>query len=140
MVKLMFAILLLSTLPAADIPAVRSDDRRSKLESFLSKYHCSVAPISEYLRAADTYGLDYRVLPAISIRETACGKSNGPRNNFWGFHQENFQTLAEGIDFLARRLMLHPLYQGKTLRDKLLKYNPRDAYPGEVLKIMRQIE
>src|SRR5437879_1566305 len=56
--------------PAArPIPALRSnpDPRVARLEKFFRRYHCP-APyhVPEYLGAADGYGLDYRLLPAIS--------------------------------------------------------------------------
>ncbi len=141
------ASLILSAAPAADIPSnlqsVQTDPRFVRLEKFFKYYRCA-APFHtiEYLRAADIYGLDYRFLPAVSIRETGCGRNAQLSNNYWGFHpgQQSFSSVASGIDFLAKRVMQHPLYKGKSLREKLFTYNPRPAYPGEVERIMRQIE
>jgi hypothetical protein len=81
-------------------------------------------------------------LPAVSIRETSCGKGAQQPNNFWGYHpgQQSFPSIAEGIEFVAQRLAEHPAYKGKTLDGKLFTYNPRAAYPGEVKRIMMQIE
>ncbi len=71
----------------ADVPAAtfKPDPRIGRLEKFFKIYHCP-APHStfEYLRAADGYGLDYRLLPAVSIRETQCGVTERQRNNRWG--------------------------------------------------------
>ncbi len=139
--------------PPADVPAnlvneiaphsSQRDPRFVRLETFFNYYRCD-APhhTSEYLRAADVYGLDYRLLPAISIRETSCGKGARQENNFWGFHpgRQSFSSVAAGIDFLAHRVMQHPAYKGKSLRDKLFTYNPFPNYPDEVVRIMRQIE
>ncbi len=123
--------------------ALQTDPRFVRLEKFFNYYRCD-APhhTSEYLRAADTYGLDYRFLPAISIRETSCGKGAKQENNFWGFHpgRQRFSSVAVGIDFLAHRVMQHPAYKGKSLRDKLFTYNPFPHYPDEVERIMHQIE
>jgi hypothetical protein len=139
----------------ADIPAVRTrpipaivwkaesglDPRIARLEKFFKIYHCPSPHHSvEYLRAADGYGLDYRLLPAVSIRETLCGVSEKQQNNHWGYHRESFTSIEEGIDFLARRLTRHPLYRGKAVRDILFTYNPLPAYPEEVRRIMQQIE
>jgi hypothetical protein len=143
---LVFSATFAADVPPAEFRIVEThptavDDRREKLERFFNRYHCARPfPITEYLRAADGHGLDYRVLPAISIRETGCGKSAGPVNNWWGFHQESFSSLREGIEFLAQRLMEHPAYRRKALLDKLFTYNPRIAYPGEIMRIMQQIE
>jgi hypothetical protein len=143
----------------ADVPAVRTtpipafvltlgseavakfDPRINRLEKFFKIYHCpSPHHIAEYLRAADGYGLDYRLLPAVSIRETRCGATGKQGNNHWGYHRESFSSIEAGIDFLARRLTQNRTYRGKTLRDKLFTYNPRRAYPEEIKQIMRQIE
>jgi hypothetical protein len=121
--------------------ASRPDPRIARLERFFRIYHCP-APLhtNTYLRAADGYGLDYRLLPAVSIRETLCGVSARRLNNRWGYHTEEFPSIEAGIDFLARRLTQHPLYKGKTLQGILFTYNPLPAYPEEVRRIMRQIE
>jgi hypothetical protein len=137
----------------ADVPAARGtsssfvsltpDPRIVRLERFFKIYHCATPYYThEYLRAADSYGLDYRLLPAISIRETQCGITAKDANNTWGYHpgRQSFPSIGMGIDFIAKRLARHPLYEGKTLKDKLFTYNPRDAYPEEVKRIMRQIE
>jgi hypothetical protein len=141
--------LVLSAATTADVPAARiklipnADPRITRLEKFFRYYHCTTPyPTSDYLRAADHYGLDYRLLPAISIRETACGVGQQRENNHWGYHadQQSFPSVADGIDFMSRRLTEHPFYRGKTLQAKLFTYNPRAAYPEEVRRIMRQID
>lgn len=145
--------LALSATSTADVSALRSrpvssfvsrpDARIARLEKFFETYHCP-APhhTSEYLRAADEYGLDYRLLPAISIRETLCGVTARQENNRWGYHpgRQSFPSIKLGIDFLAHRLTQHKLYKGKSLQEKLFTFNPRTAYPKEVERIMRQIE
>ena len=137
----MVAGLAVSATGTADVPDVKPDPRIARLETFFRSYHCP-APLHtvEYVRAADSYGLDYRLLPAVSIRETQCGKTERRRHNHWGFHQENFASVEAGIEFLARRLTRHPLYRGKTLEGILFTYNPLPAYPEEVKRIMLQIE
>ena len=118
------------------------DVRVARLERFFRKYRCP-APyhVLEYLGAADSYGLDYRLLPAISIRETGCGIAE-KENNRLGYHpgQGGFASIEAGIDFVGRRLALHRFYKGKSLQEKLYTYNPRSAYPDEILRIMQQIE
>ncbi len=138
----------------ADIPAVaystdrlkapksRPDPRIARLAEFFRAYRCP-APhhVEAYLIAADSYGLDYRLLPAISVRETTCGVTE-KENNRWGYHpgRQTFPSIEVGIDYVARQLAQNPVYMGKTLIDKLFTYNPRRTYPVEVMKIMSQIE
>ena len=135
--------------PIADIPvlkplpiAAKADPRVARLEKFFQLYGCpSPRYVTEYLEAADKHGLDYRLLPAVSIRETLCGV-NAWENNRWGYHPglQRFQSVLEGIDFMAWVLVEGEYYKGKTLEQKLLMYNHRPAYTDEVKGIMRQIE
>ena|SRR5579884_4155758 len=138
--------LALSAMGTTDIapamPPAPRDPRIERLERFFTHYNCP-APyhISDYLRAADDYDLDYRLLPAISVRETTCGLTE-QQNNRWGYHpgRQAFESIEEGIEYVARTLAEGDFYRGKSLREKLFTYNPRPAYPVEVQKIMRQIE
>jgi hypothetical protein len=128
----------------ASVPLLvyQSDPRADRLAAFFKIYHCP-APhhVQDYIRVADAYGLDYRLLPAISIRETTCGLAEKD-NNRWGYHpgRQAFPSVGEGINFLARQLAQNPPYVGKSTRQKLLTYNPRPSYPAEIEHIMRQIE
>jgi hypothetical protein len=123
------------------LPA-RIDPRAARLEKFFELYACP-APhyVGEYLKAADEHGLDYRLLPAVSIRETQCGQAQW-ENNRWGYHPglQRFPSVLVGIDFMAWVLVEGEYYKGKTLEQKLLMYNHRPAYTDEVKGIMRQIE
>jgi hypothetical protein len=118
------------------------DPRSAHLEVFFERYRCpSPLYVSDYLRIADEYDLDYRLLPAISIRETQCGV-HGKGNNWLGFHPDavTFPTPLAGIEFVGHRIAEHPYYRGKTLYQKLFMYNPYRTYPDEVQWLMRQIE
>jgi len=128
---------------AAAIKRSRIDPRAVRLSNFFKKYSCPTPNyVAEYLRIADQNELDYRLLPAISIRETQCGVHD-KGNNWLGFHPDwslTFPTPLAGIEFIGRRLAEHPFYKGKSLEKKLLTYNPYPKYPGEVLSIMQEIE
>ena len=118
------------------------DPRISRLAKLFRSYNCPEPQyISEYLRAADGYGLDYRLLPAVSIRETGCGAAERDYNR-WGYHpgRQTFPSIEAGIEHVARQLAENPLYKGKTTLGKLFTYNPLPAYPGEVARIMSQAE
>jgi hypothetical protein len=122
--------------------ASKPDPRVVRLGKLFRTYHCPEPHhIPEYLSAADGYGLDYRLLPAVSIRETLCGTME-KQNNRWGYHpgRQTFPSIEAGIDFMARQLAENPLYKGKTLQEKLYTYNPLSAYPGEVERIMRRAD
>jgi hypothetical protein len=140
--------LVLCTITIADVPprrphlTTKPDPRAVRLENFFRSYRCPVPyHVAEYLLAADTYGLDYRLLPAVSLRETLCGVAEVDHNR-WGYHpgRQSFNSIEAGIDFVARELAQGAYYKGKTLERKLFTYNPRPAYPQEIQRIMLQIE
>ena len=138
------AVLALCVNDTASLPALDpvANPRFARLERFFGRYNCPIPQhVTDYLRAADRYGLDYRLLPALSIRETHCGLQESG-NNRWGYHpgRQTFPSIEAGIDYVARQLAENPVYKGKTLPGKLYTYNPREAYPEEVRRIMRQIK
>ena len=132
----------LAPAPVFLVHAPKADPRVKRLGAFFKAHHCPEPHhVADYLRAADQYRLDYRLLPAISVRETSCGWTEKD-NNLWGYHpgRQTFESVESGIEFLSRQLAENPPYVGKELNQKLFTYNPRPAYPNEVLRIMRQIE
>lgn len=122
-------------------PPAPRDSRIAKLEAFFRSHDCP-APyhVDEYLQAADAYSIDYRLLPALSIRESTCGKYQR-MNNYWGWDsaRSGFASVETGIDFVAHRLAKGRYYKGKALEDKLHAYNPYPDYANEVLSLMREI-
>jgi len=124
-----------SSLPAPDPRSIR-------LEAFFKAYDCP-APlhVNEYLRAADSHALDYRLLPAISLVESTCGAFER-LNNRWGWDsvQSGFPSVPAGIEFITAQLAESPSYKGKTVKQKLFTYNPYKAYVRQVERLMQQIE
>jgi hypothetical protein len=104
--------------------------------------------------AADEYGLDPYLLPAIAMRETTGGKNlcqnpKGKMNAFgWGSCKIGFDSHEEAIERVALNLAgENPktafAYKGKTLKEKLESYNPPSAKPGyakQVISIMEDIQ
>jgi len=113
-----------------------------RLEAFFDRYQCPQPHYtSDYLIAADTYALDYRLLPAISVRESTCGQYTRG-NNHWGWNSARsvFRSVPDGIDYISRQLTQRPIYKRQTLMGKLWVYNPIPTYPGEVRKLMKEID
>jgi hypothetical protein len=126
-----------STLPVRD-----PDPRSVRLEAFFKAYDCpGPLHVQEYLRAADSHALDYRLLPAISLVESTCGAFER-LNNRWGWDsvQSGFPSVPAGIDYITEQLAENPRYKGKTVREKLFTYNPYKGYVRQVERLMRQIE
>ncbi|MBZ5604392.1 MAG: hypothetical protein LAO79_18980 [Acidobacteriia bacterium] len=128
---------------AADtLPTPPPDTRSKHLQAFFEAYNCPPPLLtSEYIAVADAYGLDYRLLPAVSVRESTCGQ-HARYNNRWGWDsaRTGFASLRHGIRFIARQLAFGRYYQGKTLDEKLHAYNPNPKYPGEIRSLMREID
>lgn len=132
------------TVVASDsaLPAPSTDPRSERLEAFFKAYDCP-APlhVDDYLRAADSHELDYRILPAISLVESTCGAYQR-KNNRWGWDsaQTGFPSVPAGIDYITEQLAENPHYKGKTIQEKLFTYNPYPQYVRQVERLMQQIE
>ena len=124
------------------LPPRGPDPRGQRLEAFFKAYDCpGPFHVQEYLRAADTHALDYRILPAISLVESTCGAFER-MNNRWGWDsvQSGFESVPAGIDYITAQLAENPKYKGKTVKEKLFTYNPYPAYVRQVERLMQQIE
>jgi hypothetical protein len=138
---LLMGILAVGLARAANAPAQPADERRMKLQTFFESYQCP-APyyVEDYLREADKNAIDYRLLPAISVRESTCGRY-ARLNNHWGWDsaRSGFASVKAGIRYLARTLALGPKYKDKTVDGKLKIYNPNLQYVAEVMHLMDEI-
>ena len=111
--------------------------------------------------AAEKYDLDWKLIPAIAMRETTGGKKACPitykktgdirytYNVFgWGScsikfesYEEAFETLARNLSGNNPRTAYH--YSGKTTVEILKSYNPPSVvkdYSAQVIKIMDAID
>lgn len=125
------------------------DTRAQRIEAYFGKWNLPLAEHSEFLvEMADKYNLDWRLLPAIGMRETTGGKFACYNNPFgWGSCKIKFDTFEEAIETLARNLAgenprTEMYYKDKTTEEKLHFYNGTviKTYVREVVKIMDRIE
>lgn len=124
------------------------DNRAEVLDSYFDDREMPLAGYGEeFIRAADEYGIDWRLLPAIGVRESSGGKQMCGNNPFgWGSCTlSNFESIEEAIDRVAWNLGGHnpnttTYYSGDTY-DKLWSYNGTvlATYPDEVIAIMETI-
>jgi hypothetical protein len=127
---------------ASDSTLPLRDPRIMRLEAFFKAYDCpGPLHVQEYLQAADSHALDYRLLPAISLVESTCGAFER-RNNRWGWDstQSGFESVPAGIDYITAQLAENPKYKGKSVKEKLFTYNPFPQYVRQVERLMREIE
>jgi hypothetical protein len=127
---------------AGDAAVPRADLRIAKVEAFFRLYGCPEPfRARNYVQAADAHQIDYRLLPALSVRESLCGK--GARlNNYWGWNsaRSGFASVETGIDFVSGELANGKYYRGKSLDQKLHAYNHRFKYAMEVQLLMKRME
>lgn len=122
-------------------------ERAERLNTYFAKRDMPLAGYGEqFVRVADTYKLDWRLLPAIGVRESSGGKHLMNKNPFgWGSAKIPFKDFDEAIVEVTKHLAgAYPstakYYKDKTLERKLWYYNGSvmPAYTGEVIAIMNK--
>jgi len=123
------------------------DNRPQQIKTYFEERKMPLSIYSEeFVRVADMYGIDWRLLPAIAVRESSGGKEMCENNPFgWGSCSINFSSIEESIDRVGWNLGGHnpntsAYYSGDTY-DKLWSYNGTvmASYPDEVIAIMDKI-
>ena len=89
-------------------PELVIDPNSKKIENvkdYLSKRNSPLAEYAEVLvTAADEYGIDYRLVVAISIIESGGGKNCFRPHNAWGWGKMTFESWEEGIYTVSKGL------------------------------------
>lgn len=90
---------------------IANDGRIEKVRQFFAEYDSPLEPYaSDVVKAADHYGLDYRLIPAIAMQESnLCKKIPKNSYNCWGFGIYDktitrFDSYKEAIDTVTRTL------------------------------------
>jgi hypothetical protein len=119
----------------------RFDLREAILRKFLKANHCPDEAFTEtFLAEADAHGLDWRLLPSISLVETGGGRTARGNNLFgWANGKMAFTSVGEAVHLVASALAHGRSYAGKDLKGKLAAYNEGTDYQAMVMDIMRQI-
>lgn len=137
------------------------DLRAAKIDAYFSQWDLPLAGYGKAMvAAADKYGIDWKILPAIAMLETTGGKNlcdntrNGVVNkNSFGFGGCSiyFATFEDAFDAVAKTISGNgektaDLYKGKSVEEILEVYNPKDTpgitknYHGKAVKVMSDIE
>ncbi len=122
-------------------------ERARKIDTYFKKRSMPLAGYgAKMIAAAEEYDIDWRLLPAIAIRESSGGKQACGYNPFgWGSCKIGFKSYDEAIATLAKNLGgKNPntaAYYSGTTRQKLHHYNGTvvPTYTQEVLDIMESI-
>ena len=137
---------LLSQAPSTDSASLKplyydEDPRLVRLREFFLRYDSPVHELAgEFLEAADGNGLDWRLLPSISIVESGGGRDYR-KNNIFGWYscKSGFPSISEGIHTVASRLANSRLYRDKNLAGILRTYNTNEEYGDKVLALMEKL-
>ncbi|MEX2053925.1 MAG: hypothetical protein WD940_02940, partial [Patescibacteria group bacterium] len=108
------------------------------LKRFLASYKSPLVPYADFiLETSEKYGLDWRLLTAISGNESLFGRVTPPDcyNAWgWGIHSRGtlcFDNWEEGITAVAKGLKRNYIDQGlKTVDEIMLKYAPVSVANG----------
>ncbi|HEY8191647.1 MAG TPA: hypothetical protein VIG74_04420 [Alphaproteobacteria bacterium] len=89
-------------------------------------------------------GLDWRLLPAIAIRESTGGKQACGYNPFgWNScrgEAGQFDSWEDAIRTVGKALGSGRYYAGKTVTQKLQTYNPPSIVPDYAMEVIRIME
>ena len=100
----------------------------------------------KFAEAADRCDMDWRLLPAIAVRESSGGKQACGNNSFgWASCRVDFESVEKAIEVVGLNLCgFNPktvgYYGDKTTLQKLKSYNGsvNPNYPAEVMEIIRK--
>jgi len=137
----------------------QEDETREAKAKAIDLYFASKnAPLEGYglkfVTEAEKNDIDWRLLPAIAMRETtggkfACKSAKAPNNSFgWHSCKKGFESVDESIEYISKTLGGNnknaPHYKAEMTTDQILKkYNPDSIVPGyskQVIKIMSAID
>jgi hypothetical protein len=125
-----------SDFPGISGEIIENDARGELLRQFLEKYNSPIEPHAEFMvKKSDEYGLDFRLLTAIAMKESGLGKAMpyDDCNNAWGYgiHSAGilcFDSWEEGIDYVSRGLKENYIDKGYiTVEEIMTKYAHPDS-------------
>lgn len=122
------------------------DDRAERLDAYFAKRDMPLEGYgAKFIEVADAHELDWRLLPAIAVRESSGGKRIMNNNPFgWGSAKIKFDDFNEAIEEVGANISGHDedtakYYKDKTVYQILWLYNGTviHTYPKEVMGIMK---
>jgi hypothetical protein len=110
-------------------------DKQEVLEEFFDKYNSPLKPFAkDFIKVAEKYDMDYRLLPSISCIESSCGKKliPGSYNPFgWGIYGNKvttFDSYSEAIEVVGKGLNDNYIKKGYDTVDKIAPIYTPPAY------------
>lgn len=125
-----------------------ADDRAKRIDDYFSERGMPLAGYGQkFVEVAEKCNLDWRLLPAIGVRESSGGLHLMNKNPFgWGSAKIKFYNFEDAIETVSDNLCgFNPAtaeyYKDKTTFERLWNYNGTvlHTYPQEVIDIMEMI-
>lgn len=123
------------------------DNRAEKIDQYFKERDMPLAGYGEQMvLVADKNDIDWRLIPAIAVRESTGGKFACKRATFnpfgWGSCRIGFKSYDHAIEMLGQHLGgNHPntkrYYAEKDVEDILKTYNPPSVVPEYAYQVMR---
>jgi hypothetical protein len=124
------------------------DERAERIDAYFEKRGMPLTGYgAKFVEVADKYGIDWRLLPAIGVRESSGGKHLMNNNPFgWGSAKIPFTDFNDAIEVVAYNLSGNNPNTARYYKDtdsykKLWYYNGTvmPTYPDEVIAIMNMM-
>lgn len=125
-------------------------DKASRIDEYFGKHNLPLEGYGmKFVIEAEKNNLDWRLLPAIAMRESTGGKFSCGHNPFgWGSCKISFETYDESIETVAWNLggnnpRTERYYKDKTISQIIDRYNPPHivaGYKNQIWNIMETIE
>ena len=128
---------------------IEMKEKAGKIDAYFAKRKMPLEGYGEMMiRAGIENDLDWRLLPAIAIKESTGGKFACHSNPFgWGSCKIKFESFEKAIDVVSDNLggknpNTARYYKDKTTEEKLWNYNTSviPTYTKEILEFMDLIE
>lgn len=163
MKKILFIISILILMALINAPSLRAqnqinpsaqlldnevivDNRQEILRDYFEKFNSPLADFSdEFIDSADAFGLDWRLLPAITGVESTYGKFI-PKNSYnaygWNNGLYNFKSWPDSIWYVSKALKENYLDRGAKTIDKIARIYapPSPTWAAKVKSIMKKID
>jgi hypothetical protein len=140
-----------SELPSISGYVISSDARVEILHQFMSSQNSPLTPYAKFLvTTADKYQLDYRLLPAIAMKESGLCRviPEGSHNCWgWGIHSKgtlSFDSYEEAIETVSKGLKENYVDIGlvtvEEIMSKYIPHSPGGIWAVNVSSYMHQIK
>lgn len=115
------------------VDGLTQEERAAKIDAYFGKWNLPLAGHGmDFVKAADAYGVDWRLVASIAFNESTGGKFmiKGTYNPFgWGGGKIKFTSFQHSIEKVTEHLSgqnpaTSKYYAGKTLEQVLDAYNP----------------